>query len=84
VAGGGFAIAGWAAPIEPYGNGFFARGGGEVRMRDGRPHYDYDRSYPYEFAPPAAASPECADDERPAEPPPRCMVEHGVRVCRGW
>jgi hypothetical protein len=78
----GFAIVWPGAQVAPYGNGFFADGGGGVRIRGGRPHYDYDRSYPYEWASPAAGRPD-RDEERQAAPPPRCTFENSVRVCRG-
>lgn len=81
---GGFGIAGWYGAGGPYGDGFFADGGGEVRMRGGRPYYDYDRSYPYEWAPGAGGRPEQAEGTRSAGPPARCALESGVRVCRGW
>ncbi len=53
-------------------------------MKDGRPVYGYDRSYPYEWAPAARGRPDWEAAESQAEPPPRCTVEQGVRVCRGW
>jgi hypothetical protein len=69
--------------IDPHGNGFFAGGGGEIRLRGGRPYYDYDRSYPYEWAP-AAGGPMGWVVEGEALPPEAaCGVERGVRVCRG-
>jgi hypothetical protein len=80
--GGG--IAGPTGIVAPYGDGFFAGGGGEVRLRGGRPHYDYDRSYPYEWASAAGRRPDLEEEARPDEPRPRCTLEHGVRVCRGW
>ena len=80
----GFAIAGPTGIIAPWGNGFFAGGGGEVRMRGNRPHYDYDRSYPYEWASAAGGRPDRDEAESASEPPPRCTLEKGVRVCRGW
>lgn len=69
--------------VDPHGNGFFAGGGGEVRMENGRPRYDYDRSYPYEWGPSnrSAREPEARGAPRPAQP--RCTMEQGVRVCRG-
>lgn len=79
----GVGIAGPTGIVSPYGNGFFAGGGGEVRLRGGRPYYDYDRSYPYEWAP-AGERPDLDEERRLAEPPPpRCTLEYGVRVCRG-
>lgn len=75
---------------DPHGNGFFAGAGGEIRLRAGRPYYDYDRSYPYEWASSAAGSLRWSvDDEevrREAERSlafPHCSIERGVRVCRG-
>ncbi|MEA3008552.1 MAG: hypothetical protein QOJ91_244 [Sphingomonadales bacterium] len=80
-----YAAGGLGWPVEaadPHGNGFFAGGGGEVRMEGGRPHYDYDRSYPYEWAPSGGAA-----RSRSAEPARNsqayCTMENGVRVCRG-
>lgn len=81
---GGLGIGVSTGIVAPYGSGFFAGGGGEVRLKGSRPHYDYDRSYPYEWAPPAGGRPEWEDEPRPAEPRPRCTMEHEVRVCRGW
>jgi hypothetical protein len=70
--------------VDPHGNGFFAGGGGEVRLQGGRPYYDYDRSYPYEWASAAAAgSARWYIDEDEFDEAPQCGVEHGVRVCRG-
>lgn len=80
----GYGIAGPTGLVAPWGNGFFAAGGGEVRLSGDRPHYDYDRSYPYEWAPASGGQPDVEDAARPAEPRPRCTIEHGVRVCRGW
>ena len=74
-----FGLGGYGEPADPYGSGFFADGG-EVRMDGGRPFYDYDRSYPYEWAP--ASGRDWADGEAYAAAPPLCAVEHGVRVCR--
>ena len=74
--GGGLGVD-WAyRTADPYGDGFFADGGGEVLMRRGRPYYDYDRSYPYEFAPASRRRVEWEEE-------PRCTIEQGVRVCRG-
>jgi hypothetical protein len=72
--------------VDRHGNGFFARGGGQLQLQGGRPHYDYDRSYPYEFASAAAGD---GGQARTVEEPairsgPRCTMESGVRVCRGW
>lgn len=80
----GFGIGGPGAIVAPWGNGFFAGGGGEVWMKGDRPHYDYDRAYPYEFASRAGERPDWEEEARPPEPRPRCTLEHGVRVCRGW
>lgn len=76
--GGG--IAGPTGIVAPYGNGFFAAGGGEVHMRGSRPHYDYDRSYPYEWA---GGALEWRVKEIVEPSTARCTVEKGVRVCRG-
>jgi hypothetical protein len=72
--------------VDPHGDGFFAGRGGQIRLQGGRPHYDYDRSYPYEFASAAAGgSGQARAAEEPAmQPRPRCTMENGVRVCRGW
>ena len=74
-------LGGYGEPAPAHGDGFFA-GGGEVRMEGGRPVYDYDRSYPYEWASAAAPASDRAGGER-YEMEPRCAVESGVRVCRG-
>lgn len=78
-------IAGPVGEVDPYGNGFFNGGGGRIRLRGGRPYYDYDRAYPYEWAsatrPP---DPDRAEAARRTEAPARCTFENGVRVCRGW
>jgi hypothetical protein len=81
---GAAGIAGQAGIADPYGNGFFTGGGGRIKLRGGRPYFDYDRSYPYEWAP-ALGLPEREDEEEPrsAERPGRCTFENGVRVCRG-
>jgi hypothetical protein len=80
----GFGIDGPTGLVEPWGDGFFAGGGGEVRLKGGRPHYRYDRSYPFEWAP-SGAHPQWDEQAGPgSEPPRRCTIEHGVRVCRGW
>jgi hypothetical protein len=76
-----FGFDGYGAPLEPYGDGFFARGGGEVRMQSGRPVYDYDRSYPYQWA--SGVAPAWAESGPDAREAPRCTLERGVRVCRG-
>ncbi|HEX8449942.1 MAG TPA: hypothetical protein VF652_10165 [Allosphingosinicella sp.] len=82
---GGIGIAGPYEAVDPHGNGFFAGGGGRIGVRAGRPYYDYDRSYPYEWNSAAAASGGGPSEEaRPAGPPARCTLENGVRVCRGW
>jgi hypothetical protein len=84
-----YAAAGIAGPVgavHPYGSGFFGGGGGQIRLRGGQPYFDYDRAYPYEWAP--AAGSRLGPDElkagRSAEPRPRCTLENSVRVCRGW
>ena len=79
----GFGIAWPGGSVSPFGNGFFAGGGGEVRLRGGRPYYDYDRSYPYEWAPGAGDRHDWNEAERSREPAPRCTFENSVRVCRG-
>ena len=68
--------------VERHGNGFFAGGGGQVRLQGGRPYYDYDRDYPYEWASAAAGSARWVV-ESGIDEPARCTAEHGVRVCRG-
>ncbi|HEX8623717.1 MAG TPA: hypothetical protein VF782_01425 [Allosphingosinicella sp.] len=81
----GFGIAGPIGEVDPHGSGFFAGGGGAVRVRGGRPYYDYDRAYPYEWASAAGGpGPDRAEEERWSEARPRCTYESGVRVCRGW
>ncbi|HEU0099194.1 MAG TPA: hypothetical protein VFQ67_10510 [Allosphingosinicella sp.] len=80
---GGAGIA--VGTADPYGNGFFTGGGGRIRLRGGRPYFDYDRAYPYEWASAAGGRREwAAEEERPTEPRERCTLENGVRVCRGW
>ncbi|HYJ81767.1 MAG TPA: hypothetical protein VEW26_02860 [Allosphingosinicella sp.] len=82
---GGAGIVGPVGAVDPYGNGFFTGAGGQISLRGGRPHFDYDRSYPYEWGSAAGGRREGAvEEERASEPPPRCTLEHGVRVCRGW
>ncbi|HEX8224953.1 MAG TPA: hypothetical protein VF605_14125 [Allosphingosinicella sp.] len=80
----GFGIAWPSGTLAPWGDGFFAGGGGEVRLKGSRPHYDYDRSYPYEWAPSARRRADRDERSSAAEAPPSCTLEHGVRVCRGW
>lgn len=84
----GYGAGGVAGPyeaVDPYGTGFFAGAGGEVRLRGGRPSFDYDRAYPYEWASVAGGRSEReVGQARPAVPPGRCTMENGVRVCRGW
>ncbi|HEX8466886.1 MAG TPA: hypothetical protein VF620_03660 [Allosphingosinicella sp.] len=71
--------------VDPNGNGFFNGGGGRIGLRGGRPYYDYDRGYPYEWDSPAARRNDLGDEAaRVAERPARCTMENGVRVCRGW
>lgn len=82
---GGAGIADPVGGVDPYGNGFFTGGGGQIRLRGGQPYFDYDRAYPYEWNRAAGAR----DGDRPsearaAEPRARCTFENGVRVCRGW
>jgi hypothetical protein len=79
--GGGIAYSYEA--VDPHGGGFFARGGGEVRVQGGRPHYDYDRSYPYEWASRAGGRESWANVERGGPSLVHCGRERGVRVCRG-
>jgi hypothetical protein len=82
---GGFGTAGLAGAVDPYGAGFFTGGGGRIRLRGGQPYFDYDRSYPYEWAPAARAQESDRAEEAHREAPrPRCTFENGVRVCRGW
>ena len=80
--GAGF-VEGAYGGVDPHGNGFFAGRGGEVRVQGGRPHYDYDRSYPYEWAPAASGGYAWTVEEEGFDAPPRCGQERGVRVCRG-
>jgi hypothetical protein len=81
--GGG--IAGPVGQADPWGNGFFTRRGGRIGLRGGQPHYEYDRTYPYEWASTAGGGEQLgAPEERATEAPPRCTFEIGVRVCRGW
>jgi hypothetical protein len=83
---GYFGLGGYGPAVDPHGNGFFAGGGGEIVMAGGRPVYDYDRSYPYEWSAPGGAHASAAErrgrDGRTSAVI-RCTVEHGVRVCRG-
>ncbi|HEX8262988.1 MAG TPA: hypothetical protein VF547_08955 [Allosphingosinicella sp.] len=81
---GGYGLAGPGGIVAPWGDGFFAPGGGEVRMKAGRPVYDYDRSYPYEWPSAAGGRGRRWEVGFVSEPPPHCTIEHGVRVCRGW
>ncbi|HEY0131309.1 MAG TPA: hypothetical protein VGB57_07880 [Allosphingosinicella sp.] len=83
---GVFGIGGPAGAVDPWGNGFFNGGGGRIRLHGDRPHYDYDRSYPYEWAPAAGGGEDREDAAGPgaSERTPRCTFENGVRVCRGW
>lgn len=83
---GGGGIAGPVGAVDPYGSGFFTGGGGGIRLRGGRPHYEYDRAYPYEWASAAGERLDRREEERwdAAERPARCTFENGVRVCRGW
>jgi hypothetical protein len=69
--------------VDPHGSGFFAGGGGAVRVRGGRPHYDYDRSYPYEWAPAGRDGTLWTVGESELPAPLNCALERGVRVCRG-
>ena len=66
-----------------HGNGFFAGGGGAVRVQGGRPLYEYDRSYPYEWAPAGRPAGVWTVREGDLQAPPPCGIERGVRVCRG-
>jgi len=79
----GAGIAGPIGAVDPHGNGFFTGGGGQIRLRGGRPYFDYDRTYPYEWSS-ARGRPEWDEAPSAAEPPGRCTMENGVRVCRGW
>jgi len=77
-------IAGPFEAVDPHGTGFFAAGGGRVRVAGGRPHYDYNRAYPYEWASKAVGSRVWIAEDEVAEPlAAACEVESGVRVCRG-
>jgi hypothetical protein len=80
----GAGIGGSFGALDPYGNGFFNGGGGRIRLQGGQPYYDYDRAYPYEWAPAAAGRVDAPEEKRAIEPAPRCTVENSVRVCRGW
>ncbi|HYD36027.1 MAG TPA: hypothetical protein VEA60_00320 [Allosphingosinicella sp.] len=85
------AFFGWGAggfegveAVDPHGNGFFAGAGGRVDLDGGRPYYDYDRAYPYEWASAAGGGRlEWRVIGGPVDPAPRCSSEQGVRVCRG-
>ena len=79
---GGLAVpADW---VDPHGNGFFAGAGGAVRLEGGRPYYDYDRTYPYEWASGAGGGPlEWRVEEIIGVAAERCTAEKGVRICRG-
>jgi hypothetical protein len=77
-------IAGPVGAVDPYGNGFFNGGGGRIRMRGGRPHFEYDRAYPYQWTSAADGREPEAHEDRSDEPSPQCTYENGVRVCRGW
>ena len=79
---GGIGYAEEFVRVDPYGTGFFAGGGGEVRMRGGRPVYDYDRSYPYQWNSGPAESAEVRGGES-SSARLRCTLDRGVRVCRG-
>jgi hypothetical protein len=82
---GAAGIVGPVGAVDPQGNGFFSGGGGEIGVRGGRPYFEYDRAYPYEWTSAADRREQwVAREERMSEPPPRCTVESGVRVCRGW
>lgn len=81
---GGAGLAGPVGEVDPYGNGFFTGGGGEIRLRGGRPYFDYDRSYPYEWASAASERRQWEEEARAAGRAARCTMENGVRVCRGW
>jgi hypothetical protein len=82
---GGIGIAGPIGEVDPHGTGFFAAGGGQIRLRGGRPYFEYDRAYPYEFASVAGGRRQgVVEEERASEPRQRCTMENGVRVCRGW
>ena len=85
VSYGAAGIAGQYEAADPYGNGFFTGGGGRIILRGGHPYYDYDRSYPYEWAPSAGVHEGWEEEEaHPAgRPAPRCTMENSVRVCRG-
>jgi hypothetical protein len=77
---------GWAEDFEdvdPHGAGFFSGGGGAIRMEGGRPHYDYDRGYPYEWASAADRSRGAIRAQDGGGSIGSCRLERGVRVCRG-
>jgi hypothetical protein len=48
--GDGDGVVGYADGVPADFNGFFGNGGQVQRTADGRPIYQYDRSYPYEFS----------------------------------
>lgn len=77
-------IDGPVGAADPFGNGFFTGGGGRISLRGGRPYYDYDRGYPYEWTPAAGGRLEWEEETRTTGHPARCTMENGVRVCRGW
>ena len=82
---GGVGIGVAAAELDPWGDGYFSGQGGGISLRGGQPHFDYDRSYPFEWASAARLrEPVRAEAADRKEAPPRCTFENGVRVCRGW
>jgi hypothetical protein len=80
-----YGIEGDYEAVDPHGTGFFAGAGGRVRLSGGRPYYDYDRAYPYEWASAAGGGRPGAGGEPVgwSVAATRCAVEKGVRVCRG-
>lgn len=82
LAYGGIGYAEGFEAAGPHGNGFFAGGGGQVRLNGGRPYYDYDRGYPYEWASASRGSTTWVI-ESGLDDLARCTSERGVRVCRG-
>ncbi|HEX8621142.1 MAG TPA: hypothetical protein VF718_04160 [Allosphingosinicella sp.] len=79
-----YGIDGEYRAVDAHGTGFFAGAGGRIRMEGGRPYYDYDRAYPYEWASSAAGGPlEWRAGAIAGPSPERCSLEKGVRVCRG-
>jgi hypothetical protein len=72
----------YGAELDSHGSGFFAGRGGTIRIRNGRPVYEYDRAYPYEWGRPTAAPATVWAAARRDDRAARCSIEQGVRVCR--